>query len=432
MITLNASERTIKHSDWSRNASIYEVNIRQFSPQGTLSKFENYLPELQKMGIKIIWLMPIHPIGELNRKGTLGSYYSVKDYKEVNPEFGSKEDFRRLVKRTHELGMYIIIDWVANHSAWDNIWTRTNPDFYNTDSDGNYIIPVADWTDVIDLNYDNPELRKAMINALVYWVEEFDIDGYRCDVAALVPTDFWETARDTLDKIKPVFMLAEAHEPELQVKAFDMTYAWQYKYIMNAIASGKKDVRHLDRYESKEINIYDPDDYRMLFVTNHDENSWNGTAYERLGDGTEAFIVFTCLHRGMPLVYNGQEAGLNKALSFFEKDLISWTDHRNREIYTTLLNLKQTNKALWNGNSGGDFIRLKTSKDRYIFAFTRQKAEDKIIAIFNFSDKSRSFTIKNVLLAGDYLNPLTNKEYSFTREESFKLNAWDYLVLVKK
>ncbi|MCK4715451.1 MAG: alpha-amylase, partial [Candidatus Marinimicrobia bacterium] len=232
MTTLNASERTIKHPDWSRNASIYEVNIRQFSLEGTFAEFEKYLPELQKMGVKIIWLMPIHPIGELNRKGTLGSYYSVKDYKEVNPEFGTKEDFRRLVKRTHELGMYIIIDWVANHSAWDNVWTSTNPDFYSTDSDGNYIIPVADWTDVIDLNYDNPELRKAMIDALVYWIKAFDIDGYRCDVAALVPTDFWETVRDTLDKIKPVFMLAEAHEPELQVKAFDMTYAWQYKYIM--------------------------------------------------------------------------------------------------------------------------------------------------------------------------------------------------------
>ena len=427
-----AEQRNIKHPDWSRNASIYEVNIRQFSPEGTFNEFEKYLPELQKMGIKIIWLMPIHPIGELNRKGTLGSYYSVKDYKEINPEFGTKEDFRRLVRRTHELGMYIIIDWVANHSAWDNIWTETNPDFYNTDPDGNYIIPVADWTDVIDLNYDNPELRKAMIDALVHWVKEFDIDGYRCDVAALVPTDFWETVRDTLDKIKPVFMLAEAHEPELHTRAFDMTYAWQYKYIMDAIASGKKDVRHLDRYICKEINIYDPDDYRMLFVTNHDENSWNGTAYERLGDGTEAFIVFTCLHRGVPLVYNGQEAGLNKALSFFEKDLIPWTDHRNREIYTTLLNLKQNNEALWNGTAGGELIRLKTSKDRHIFAFTRRKDDDKIIAIFNFSGNSQSFTIKNILLRGDYFNPLTNKEYLFSQKESFKLNAWDYLVLVKK
>ncbi len=432
MTTLYASERTIKHPDWSRNASIYEVNIRQFSPEGTFNEFEKYLPELQKMGIKIIWLMPIHPIGELNRKGTLGSYYSVKNYKEVNPEFGSKEDFHRLVKRTHELGMYIIIDWVANHTAWDNVWTKTNIEYFDRDSAGNHITEVKDWTDVIDLNYDNPDLRQAMIKALKFWVEEFDIDGYRCDVAAMVPTDFWNDARAELEKIKPVFMLAEAHEPELHSQAFDMTYAWTFKDLMNDMAKGKKNVRDLDKLVLKEFKEYHPDDYRMLFVTNHDENSWNGTAYERLGDGTEAFIVFTCLHRGMPLVYNGQEAGLNKALSFFEKDTIPWTDHRNREIYTTLLNLKQNNKALWNGNSGGDFIRIKTSKDRYIFAFTRQKAGVKIVAIFNFSDESRSFTIKNILLRGNYFNPLTNKEYSFTQKESFKLNAWDYLVLIKK
>ncbi|MFH2024805.1 MAG: alpha-amylase family glycosyl hydrolase, partial [bacterium] len=179
MTTLNAIERRIKHPEWSRNVTIYEANIRQFSKEGTFSEFEKYLPELQKMGVKIVWLMPIHPIGELNRKGSLGSYYSVKDYTDVNPEFGTKDDFRRLVEKTHELGMYLIIDWVANHTAWDNVWTKTNIEYFDRDSAGNHITEVKDWTDVIDLNYDNPNLRQAMIKALKFWVEEFDIDGYR-------------------------------------------------------------------------------------------------------------------------------------------------------------------------------------------------------------------------------------------------------------
>ncbi|MGC9365014.1 MAG: alpha-amylase family glycosyl hydrolase [Fidelibacterota bacterium] len=430
MIHLNAFERTTVHPDWSRNASIYEVNIRQFSEAGTFAEFEKYLPELQKMGIKILWLMPIHPIGEVNRKGSLGSYYAVRDYTDVNPEFGTKADFRRLVEKTHKLGMYLIIDWVANHAAWDNVWTETHIDYFDRDSAGKHITEVGDWTDVIDLDYNNPDLRRAMTDAMKYWVVEFDIDGFRCDVAAMVPTDFWNSARLELETIKPVFMLAEAYEPELHAQAFDMTYAWTFKDWMNAMAKGKKDVRHLDKLIGKEQKMYHPDDYRMLFVTNHDLNSWDGTAYERLGDATEICLAFICLFPGMPLVYNGQEAGLNKALSFFEKDTIPWQEHPNRELFTRLLNLKQNNEALWNGSAGGEFTRFQTSNDRQIFAFCRQKEHNKIIAVFNFSNQPQVVRIHHNELKGKYVNALNDSELTLSEKATFRLNKWNYLVLV--
>ena len=211
----------VVHPEWSKNANIYEVNIRQYSPEGTFNAFTDDLPRLQAMGVDIIWLMPIHPIGELNRKGTLGSYYAVQDFNAVNPEFGTEEDLRALVNKAHELGMKVILDWVANHSAWDNVWT-INKEWYTLDEEGNFVPPIEDWSDVIDFNYDNPELREAMLSALEYWVREFDIDGYRCDVAGMVPTDFWVHAHTELDKIKDVFMLAEDGEPELLLEAFDM------------------------------------------------------------------------------------------------------------------------------------------------------------------------------------------------------------------
>ncbi|MBN2601432.1 MAG: alpha-glucosidase C-terminal domain-containing protein, partial [Candidatus Marinimicrobia bacterium] len=416
----------------SQNSTIYEANIRQFSKEGTFKEFEKYLPELKKMGVKIVWLMPIHPIGELNRKGNLGSYYSVKDYTDVNPEFGTKEDFRHLVDRTHEFGMYLIIDWVANHAAWDNVWTKTHPEYFDKNPDGDYFAEVSDWTDVIDLNYDNPDLRRAMTDAMKYWVAEFDIDGFRCDVAAMVPTDFWNNVRKELETIKPVFMLAEAHETELHAQAFDMSYAWTFKDMMNEIAKGKKDVRDLDKMVKTEMETYHPDDYRMLFVTNHDENSWNGTTYERLGDAAEAFIAFTCIFRGMPLLYNGLEAGMNKALDFFDKDTIPWHDHPNREPYSKLFNLKLRNPALWNGISGGDFNRLTTSDDKNIFAFYREKGDSKVMAIFNFSAKPQSVKIKHPMLEGRYVNPLNDRELTLEQKAHFNLDKWDFLILEKR
>ena len=417
--------------EWTKNATIYEVNIRQYTPEGTFKAFEKHLPKLKEMGADILWLMPIHPIGELNRKGSKGSYYSVKDYKAVNPEFGTDEDFRSLVNKIHEMGMYVIIDWVANHTSWDNIWTETNPEFFNRDSLGNFFPPVEDWSDVIDLNYENKDLWNSMNDALEYWVREFNIDGYRCDVAAMVPNEYWKQLRPKLDAIKPVFMLAEAHEPELHENGFDMTYNWQLKDVMNDIAKGAKDVSALDQHIKDEDSLYAQHDYRMTFTTNHDENSWNGTVFERLGEAVETFAVLTNMIEGMPLVYSGQEAGLDKALEFFEKDEIEWKEHRLREVYTTLFNLKEENKALWNGIHGGQLERINTNDDNSIFAFVREKDGNKIFAVFNFSPESKKVEINDSKIAGSYKQLFSENGLNVENEFSNELGAWEYKVFYK-
>jgi len=421
----------IKHVDWSKNASIYEANIRQFSKEGTFKKFEDYLPELKKMNVGIIWLMPINPIGEKNRKGSLGSYYSVKDYKDINPEFGTKEDFKNLVDKIHELGMYVIIDWVANHTAWDHKWITTNPEFYTKDKEGKMVSPF-DWSDVADLNYDNKELRSEMTDAMKYWVSDFGIDGFRCDVAGMVPLDFWNDVRVSLDKIKPVFMLAEASEPELQEKAFDMTYGWQYKDLFNDIAQGKKTAKDLADYiKNDEEKKYNPDSYRMIFTSNHDENSWNGTEFERLGDAAETFLVLSNLLKGMPLCYSGQEAGFNKRLEFFERDPIVWKEHKFRELYTKLFALKKENKALWNGLSGGDVMILKTDNDETVFAFSRKKDNKEILSVINLSPKSQKVYVHDSSISGTYKNIITGNSFQLEKNITLEMKPWEYQIWEK-
>ncbi len=343
---------SVKHPAWSFNQTIYEVNVRQYTPSGTFREFETQLPRLKKMGVGILWLMPINPIGVKNRKGILGSYYSVKDYLAINPEFGTLDDFKHLVKEIHKLGMHVIIDWVANHTAWDNTLAVEHPDWYTKDSLGNFVPPVPDWHDVIDLNYANKGLRKYMINALKYWVKECDIDGYRCDVASMVPTDFWIEARKELDKIKPVFMLAESDAPELH-QAFDMTYDWNVYHALNEIAKKKASLDSLKRVMKRDKMNFPSNAFRMQFTTNHDENSWHGTALKRLGDAFEPFTAFTFVIPGMPLIYSGQEAGLNISLDFFEKDTIDWSNLKYEKFYHTLVELKKDNKALLCGDHGG-------------------------------------------------------------------------------
>ncbi|MDZ7741384.1 MAG: alpha-amylase family glycosyl hydrolase [Bacteroidota bacterium] len=331
---------TFHYPEWSRDDVIYEVNIRQYTPEGTFKAFEEHLPRLKEMGVDILWLMPVHPIGEKNRKGSLGSYYSVKDYLAVNPEFGTKEDFRSLVGKAHELGMYVILDWVANHTAWDNVWVEEHPAWYVKDSSGNFISPF-DWTDVIKLDYDNAGMRRAMKDALLYWVKEENIDGYRCDVAGEVPIDFWNEASAELYAVKPVFMLAEAELPEHHEKAFNMSYAWEMHHVMNEVAKGNENANKIQEVLDKNMARFPQGAYRMYFTSNHDENSWNGTVYERMGDAAETFAALTYVLPGMPLIYSGQEAGLDKRLLFFEKDSISWDEMKLLDFYTRLNEIKE-------------------------------------------------------------------------------------------
>jgi glycosidase len=430
LIPLTVTAQNFSAPKWSYNNAIYEVNIRQYTEEGTIKAFEKHLPRLKELGADILWLMPIHPIGEKNRKGTLGSYYSVQDYKAVNPEFGTLEEFKSLVKMIHKMGMYVIIDWVANHTSWDNQWIEENPGFYLKDSLGNIIPPNPDWTDVADLNFDNRELWKEMIDALKFWIEECDIDGYRCDVAGMVPIEFWIEARTELDKIKNVFMLAEWDTPEVHL-AFDMSYDWDLHHILNGIAKEEKTVIDLIEHLNKNEVEFPANAFRMQFTSNHDENSWNGTEFERLGDGVEAIAVLTCLIPDMPLVYSGQEAGNNKRLSFFEKDLVEWKDDKSFNIYSKLFQLKKNNKALQNGALGGEMIYLKSSDEKNIFAFSRNVEKDKVLAIFNLSNKPVEVELTGESLPGNYKNYFTGKLESFSSKESVKLQPWEYRVYIK-
>jgi len=422
---------TVNSPDWSKNATIYEVNIRQYTPEGTFKAFEKHLPELKDLGVKILWLMPINPIGVKNRKGTLGSYYSIKDYKAVNPEYGTLDDFKELVRNAHKMGMKVLIDWVANHTAWDNVWVKTHPDFYTKNAEGNFEPPVKDWTDVIDLNYKNKKLWEYMTDAMIYWVKETDIDGFRADVAGMIPTAFWNYARKRLDKVKKVFMLAEWENEKLHEQAFDMTYAWEIQHIMKEIYKGKMNVGNLDAYLQREKKRFNPKAYRMVFTSNHDENSWNGTVSERFGKAKKTFAVMTFLVKGMPLIYSGQEAGLDKRLAFFDKDTINWKKSEFRSLYKTLVHLKLKNKALWNGIYGGEMIRLKTNDDKNIFAFLREKEDNKIISVFNLSNKEKIVTIADKKLNGFYKVLFSNKQRKITGNFNAKLSPWSYLVFYK-
>lgn len=429
--TSASDSQAIHSAEWTNDATIYELNIRQFSEEGTFNAIVDRLDELKAMNVEIIWLMPIHPIGEKNRKGELGSYYAVKDYLDVNPEFGTKEDFRNLVNEIHKRDMKVIIDWVANHTAWDNPLTEQHPDWYTKDEDGNFVPPVEDWADVIDLNYDNPELRQYMTDALKFWVEEFNIDGYRCDVASMVPTDFWEDTRKELDEIKPVFMLAEAEEPELNEKAFDAYYGWTLHHIMNEVAQGEQNADSLHAEVERLSEVFPEGSFPMNFISNHDENSWNGTVWERMGAASYPLSVLTATLPGMPLLYNGQEAGMDKRLEFFEKDPIEWKDHDMREHYTKLFELKQSNPALSHGSHGGTFQRITTSVDEDVYAFIRTNGIKQVFVIANLSDQKQRFTIESAKVNGEFESVFTGDYVTFDRFIEVEMDAWGYQVYQK-
>ncbi|MES2812498.1 MAG: alpha-amylase family glycosyl hydrolase [Bacteroidota bacterium] len=426
------------------NAIIYEANIRQYSPEGTFNAFIHDIPKLKKLGVKVLWLMPIHEIGIKNRKAKgdlsvddiedviekkiyLGSPYSIRDYRSINHKYGTKEDFQYLVDTAHKNGMYVILDWVANHTAWDHPWVTQHPEYYTRDKEGKMIAPF-DWTDVAELDYNNKNLRKVMIEDMKYWINEFNIDGFRCDVAAEVPTDFWEKARVELNKIKPVFMLAEAEKPELMKKAFDMQYGWEAHHILNDIAKGKKTVTAFDEYMQKVKDSLQPDDIHMNFTSNHDENSWNGTEYERMGDAVETMAALTYTIPGIPLIYNGQEYDLNKRLKFFEKDTIPHTVGKMMSVYEKLGKLKVENSALNGGKTPASYQRLVTSADTRILAFQRENKGKKVIYIGNLSRRTQEFSLE---LEGKYIDYMSGKEMIFEKDQKIKLNPWQYFILIK-
>lgn len=421
------------YPEWSQDAVIYEVNLRQYTPEGTIAAFEKHLPRLQELGVEILWFMPIHPISEKNRKGSLGSYYAVQDYKKVNPEYGTMEDFKALVAKCHSMGFKVILDWVANHTGWDNVWMTQNPDWYTVDSTNTIIPPVPDWSDVADLNYDNKDMRAAMIDALSFWVKEADIDGYRCDVAGMVPVDFWEEARAALDKIKPVYMLAEDQdEEELLVKAFNSNYGWSFHSVMNKIAKGEGGNELVKNYFNYVDSVYPAGSYPMQFTSNHDENSWNGTEYERMGEAAKTFAALTFMVPGMPLIYTGQETANTKRLKFFDKDQIEWGNGEMQDFYEKLIDIKQANKALWNGKAGAPIHFLHTTEENSMLVIDRAVEGNQVVSIFNLSDKPVTNSVGCPRIAGEYTNAISGEEVKYEQGQTFELKPWEYIILVAK
>lgn len=422
----------LTHPEWSKRATIYEVNIRQYTPEGTFNAFSKHLPRLKALGVDILWLMPIHPIGEKNRKGEKGSYYAVKDYRAVNPEFGTLDDLKRLVDQAHEMGMYVILDWVANHSAWDNPLTVSNPQWYSKDHNGNFQpTPWWDWSDIIDFDYNNPEMREYMTESLKYWVKEADIDGYRADVAGFIPTDFWDRVRSELDQIKPVFMLAEWDARDLHKKAFDMSYAWKLHDVMHDVAMGEKDASAIYLHFAHDLNAWPDNAITMNFVDNHDKNSWEKTMFERFGDYLPASIVLTATAEGMPLLYSGQEAGLDRALAFFEKDQIDWQAHPVGDLYTSLFELKHETEALWNGDWGGKMIPVPNSAPKAVFSFVREKNGSKVFTVLNFSNQPQTVTFNENAQVGTYSEWFGKDQMIFTETTQLNIEPYGYRIYVK-
>lgn len=384
--------------EWTKDAVIYEINVRQYTKEGTFNAFAEHLQTLKDMGITTLWFMPIHPISKVNRAGTLGSYYSIADYRDVNPEFGTKEDFKNLVDQAHEMGFTVMMDWVANHTGWDNSWIEEHPDWYTQDSNGKIISPEGmGWPDVADLNYDNMEMRAEMIECMKYWVQEYDIDGFRCDYATGVPQEFWEDAREALDAVKPVYMLAEDNLVEsLLEKAFDCNYNWKLYDAMRDVARDNKRANTLKLYIPTNL----PDGtYTMNFMDNHDKNSYEHTILGAYGEEPmAAMFSFLYMIPGVPMIYSGDEIGLDHAIAFMEKDPIDWesSDLDYRPLLAELSGIKSSNAALYNGNYGGQ-INYYDLDNKNVLIFYREKDGNTVKCIFNLSKREQTISLSEVV-----------------------------------
>jgi glycosidase len=422
-------QRSFSPVAWSLHSNIYEVNVRQYTAEGTFNAFAKHLPRLKDMGVEILWFMPITPISKEKRQGTLGSYYACSDYKAINPEFGSLEDFKKLVKQVHELGMKVIIDWVANHTGWDHVWTKTNPEYYKRDAEGKFY-DTHNWHDVIDLNYYDHHMRARMIEAMSFWVTQCDIDGFRCDMCHLVPLDFWCAARTAVDAIKPVFWLGETQDVPY-LKAFDCLYGWRWMsatqqfYRKELNMAQLKDVLNHYQYDLP------ADTFPMLFTSNHDENTWNGTEYEKYGDMATPLAVFNCTWNAIPLLYTAQELPLHKRLPFFDKDEIHWNGTpKLQDFYKTLLQLRKQHPALQSGEAAKPQV-ISTNDNERVLAFVRRNGEKEVLVILNFSAADATVHLAPGLVQGKFMNLFSQQPVTVNASFAPTLKAWDYLVLVK-
>jgi glycosidase len=414
------------HPAWIMQGNIYEVNVRQYTPEGTFTAFEKSLPRLKEMGVQTLWFMPITPISEVDRKGALGSYYAVANYTTVNPEFGTMDDWKSLVKACHQMGFKVITDWVPNHTGADNYWLTTHPDFYVHDSTGKALSPF-DWSDTRQLDYNNMALQDSMINAMKFWITNSDIDGFRCDVAWNVPDAFWKKCIPQLKAMKNIFMLAESDKASNQKSGFDATYPWQEFHTMVDIAAGRKNALSLDSVINVVNKTFPANALLLYFTSNHDENSWNKADYATMPGSSHApFAVLTqTLPRSVPLIYSGQEGPFLDSVSFFYKDTILFGKYARTGFYSTLLHLREKNDAL---KANASFKKLSTGNDQNIYAFIRKNGSDKVLVIANLSNASQEFKIQNNDIDGRVMNVFTSQSENISSNKLMTIDAWGYKV----
>jgi len=411
--------------EWIIQGNIYEVNIRQYTVEGTLQAFAKHLDRLKSMGVQTLWFMPLNPISKVDRKGTLGSYYAVSDYTALNPEFGTMNDWNTLVKVIHDKGMKVIIDWVPNHTGADNRWLKEHPDFFVKDSSGKAAI-AKDWADTRQLNFQNTEMQDSMIAAMKFWLLNSDIDGFRCDVAWNVPGLFWQKCIAQLRTIKNVFMLAEGDSSYLPRSGFDAVYPWQMYHIMEKVANGTMPAFALDSIQHLNANIYPAGTIQMYFTSNHDENSWNKADFGNFSGRSHApFAVFTqTMVNGVPLIYSGQEEPILRPLQFFDKDPIIFETFARADFYKTLLYLRKKNKAL---AANALYRKIRAGDEKTVFAYVREKAGNRVLVILNFSDKEQTISIKDKALLGNVYSVFRGRTESLTGK-SWKMEPWGYAV----
>ena len=436
--TTKLVQQTWKSPEWAKNAVIYEINIRQYSPKGDLKFVEKDLPRLKSLGVDILWLMPIYPICEVNKKGSMGSPYAAYDFEAVNPKYGTLKDMKNFVKKAHKNGLKVILDFVPDHTGWESKWMKEHPEYF-VKKDGKFTVPIdpesqklTDWTDVAMLDYANPATRKAITNAHFFWVKECDVDGFREDVAGFVPADYWAELRQELNKLeKPLYMLSEwENEPKHFAQCFETNYGWTFHGLIKEVAKGKQPATAIDEYWVKDkAKFMGTTGWHMLFTQNHDENTWNGTLKESFGDSGDAFTAFTFVYDGQPVIYNGMEASLDKRLSFFEKDTIDWLGASKFDFFQRLCNLKNRNKAVWNGEYGGLVQKIKTDKDDKVFAFMREKDGNKVVCVFNFSNEPQKVTLQGASFVGEYVNTMNDQIQYLKQDKDLELKAWDYMIL---
>ena len=419
---VNAQNVVDGHPSWIMQGNIYEVNVRQYTPEGTFKTFAPNLARLKKMGVQTLWFMPINPISKVDRKGALGSYYAVANYTAINPEFGTIDDWKDLVKQCHTMGFKVIIDWVPNHSGADNYWLTAHPDFYVRDSTGKAVSPY-DWSDTRKLDYSNAALQDTMITAMKFWITNSDIDGFRCDVAGDVPDAFWQKCISELKAMKSIFVLAEGNKASLHEDGFDATYPWNEFAVMKQIAAGKNNALALDSIINVVDHTFPSNSLLMYFTSNHDENSWNKADYGTMPGASHA--PFAVLTQTLKRIYSGQEEPVLDSISFFYKDTIHFNNYARAKFYDTLLHLRMQHAAL---AANASFKKIPTTKDSAIYAFERSSGNDKIIVITNLTNMPQDFSIDDKDIIGNALNVFTLKKEKLVNKVKMHIAAWGYYI----